>query len=91
MSSNLNTVDWSFYKKNGFTPLVNVSGTMTSIGASIIVADAQLAMQLISPHFIKIHELQLSASKIINVFFKLFKRFSIFKFIHISANRCAVF
>ena len=39
---------------------------MTSIGASIIVADAQLAMQLISPHFIKIHELQLSASKIIS-------------------------
>lgn len=66
MSSNLNTADWSFYKKNGFTPLVNVSGTMTSIGASIIVADAQLAMQLISPHFIKIHELQLSASKIIS-------------------------
>ena len=66
MSSNSNTIDWSFYKKNGFTPLVNVSGTMTSIGASIMVADAQLAMQLISPHFIKIHELQSSASKIIS-------------------------
>ena len=49
MSSNLNTADWSFYKKNGFTPLVNVSGTITSIGASIIVADAQLATIMEAP------------------------------------------
>ena len=66
MNSNSNNVDWSFYKKNGFTPLVNVSGTMTSIGASIIIDDAQSAMRLISPHFIKIHELQSSAGKIIS-------------------------
>jgi len=66
MNSNSNNVDWSFYKKNGFTPLVNVSGTMTSIGASIIIDDAQSAMRLISPHFIKIHELQSNASKIIS-------------------------
>ena len=66
MSSNTSKVDWSFYKKNGFTPIVNVSGTMTSIGASIMIDDAQLAMQSISPHFIKIHELQSSASKIIS-------------------------
>ena len=66
MSSNSKKVDWSFYKKNGFTPLINVSGTMTSIGASIMVADSQSAMQLISPHFIKMHELQSSASKIIS-------------------------
>ena len=56
----------NFYKKNGFTPLVNVSGTMTSIGASIMIDDAQSAMRLISPYFIKMHELQSSASKVIS-------------------------
>ena len=66
MSSNSNKVDWSFYEKNGFTPFVNVSGTMTSLGASIMVDDAQSAMREISPYFIKIHELQSSAGKIIS-------------------------
>ena len=66
MSTNTNNIDWSFYKKNGFTPLVNVSGTMTSIGASIMIDDAQSAMRLISPNFVKMHELQSSASKIIS-------------------------
>jgi len=66
MSSNSNNLDWSFYKKNGFTPLVNVSGTMTSIGASIMIKDAQKAMGSISPYFIKMHELQSKASMVIS-------------------------
>ena len=38
---------------------------MTSIGASIMINDAQKAMVSISPYFIKMHELQSRASKVI--------------------------
>jgi L-seryl-tRNA(Ser) seleniumtransferase len=46
-------------------PVINVSGTMTSLGASIIVPQAIAAMTAIMPHFVEIDELQKQASAVI--------------------------
>ncbi|QDY70772.1 aminotransferase class V-fold PLP-dependent enzyme [Qingshengfaniella alkalisoli] len=46
-------------------PVINVSGTMTGLGASIIVPQAREAMVEIAPHFIDMHSLQAEASKVI--------------------------
>lgn len=57
--------DYAWYQKHSFTPIINVSGTMTGLGASITtptVADATAeAMQ----HFVSIHEAQAKASELI--------------------------
>lgn len=58
--------DWSFYEKNGLTPLINVSGTMTALGASIAVDAVASAMSEILPRFVKMHELQARASAVIS-------------------------
>lgn len=58
--------DWeSFYAMHGLTPLINVSGNMTTMGASIGVPDAQKAVAEILPYFVTIHELQAKASAVI--------------------------
>ncbi|EJZ19063.1 pyridoxal phosphate-dependent enzyme, partial [Rhizobium sp. Pop5] len=36
----------------GLRPVINVSGTMTSLGASIVVPEAIEAMASILPHFV---------------------------------------
>ncbi len=54
--------DWSFYESNGFAPLINVSGTMTGLGASMAHPDVAAAMTAILPRFVNMHELQLAAS-----------------------------
>ena len=54
--------DWSFYEDNGFTPLINVSGTMTGLGASKAHPDVAAAMAAILPRFVNMHELQRAAS-----------------------------
>ncbi|MDU0362323.1 aminotransferase class V-fold PLP-dependent enzyme [Rhizobium sp. 25PS6] len=46
-------------------PVINVSGTMTSLGASIVVAEAISAMASILPHFVEINDLQRKASAVI--------------------------
>ena len=56
------TVDWSFYNASGLTPVINVSGTMTSLGASMAGSAVQQAMVDILPRFAHIHELQTAAS-----------------------------
>nr|WP_159585520.1 aminotransferase class V-fold PLP-dependent enzyme [Chelativorans xinjiangense] len=61
MSSD-NQADWSFYEKSGLTPVINVSGTMTSLGASIAVSRAVEAVAGILPRFVFMHELQRMAS-----------------------------
>ncbi|TGG94867.1 aminotransferase class V-fold PLP-dependent enzyme [Natronospirillum operosum] len=58
--------DYAWYAKHSFTPLINVSGTMTGLGASIItqsaIAEATAeAMQ----HFVSMHEAQARASELI--------------------------
>jgi L-seryl-tRNA(Ser) seleniumtransferase len=49
----------------GLRPVINVSGTMTSLGASIGVPEAVSAMASILPHFVEINDLQRKASAII--------------------------
>ncbi|MCB5203559.1 aminotransferase class V-fold PLP-dependent enzyme [Neorhizobium sp. T786] len=50
----------------GLRPVINVSGTMTSLGASIVVPEAVKAMAEILPHFVEINALQKKASAIIS-------------------------
>ncbi len=49
----------------GLRPVINVSGTMTSLGASIVVPEAITAMTQILPQFVEINDLQRKASTII--------------------------
>ncbi|MBB2697516.1 aminotransferase class V-fold PLP-dependent enzyme [Rhizobium phaseoli] len=49
----------------GLRPVINVSGTMTSLGASIVVPEAIEAMTSILPHFVEINDLQRKASSVI--------------------------
>ncbi|MGO8184291.1 aminotransferase class V-fold PLP-dependent enzyme [Rhizobium leguminosarum] len=49
----------------GLRPVINVSGTMTSLGASIVVPEAISAMASILPHFVEINDLQRKASGVI--------------------------
>ncbi|MBY3300215.1 aminotransferase class V-fold PLP-dependent enzyme [Rhizobium laguerreae] len=49
----------------GLRPVINVSGTMTSLGASIVVPEAISAMASILPHFVEVNDLQRKASAVI--------------------------
>lgn len=49
----------------GLRPVVNVSGTMTSLGASIVVPEAIAAMTAILPHFVEMGDLHKKASRVI--------------------------
>ncbi|MBB3387340.1 L-seryl-tRNA(Ser) seleniumtransferase [Rhizobium sp. BK275] len=49
----------------GLRPVINVSGTMTSLGASIVVPEAVAAMSSILPQFVEINDLQRKASAVI--------------------------
>jgi L-seryl-tRNA(Ser) seleniumtransferase len=46
----------------GVRPVINVSGTMTSLGASIVVPEAVAAVAAILPQFVEIDDLQTKAS-----------------------------
>lgn len=48
--------------KLGLRPIINVSGTMTSLGASIVVPEAIAAVAAILPQFVEIGDLQKRAS-----------------------------
>lgn len=49
----------------GLRPVINVSGTMTSLGASICVPDAIAAMAEILPEFVEMSDLHAKASQVI--------------------------
>jgi len=53
----------NFYKKNKLTPIINVSGFMTKIGASITNPKSVKAANEIFTNFVNIDELQSTASK----------------------------
>ena len=60
------THDWqAFYRASGLTPVINVSGTMTGLGASSAGKPVVDACAAILPHFVKMHELQALASETI--------------------------
>jgi seryl-tRNA(Sec) selenium transferase len=49
-------------RRLGLRPVINVSGTMTSLGASIVVPEAVQAVSEILPQFVEINDLQRKAS-----------------------------
>lgn len=49
----------------GLRPIINVSGTMTALGASIIVPEAIRAMTEIAPEFVEMDDLHRAASKVV--------------------------
>lgn len=52
--------------RHGLRPVINVSGTMTSLGASIIHDDAIAAMAEIAPQWVEMDDLQRRASAVIS-------------------------
>ena len=52
-------------RRIGLRPVINVSGTMTSLGASIVVPEAVAAVAAILPQFVEINDLQRKASAVI--------------------------
>ncbi|MFL2520092.1 MAG: aminotransferase class V-fold PLP-dependent enzyme [Alphaproteobacteria bacterium] len=60
----------NFYKQNKLTPIINVSGFMTKIGASITNKESIRAANNIFQNFVNIDELQEIASKRISKCFK---------------------
>lgn len=57
---------WDWHDANGFTRLINVSGTMTSLGGSVTGPAAQKAAADAMGHFVKMHELQEHAGRVIS-------------------------
>lgn len=57
--------DQDIRKTLGLRPVINVSGTMTSLGASIVVPEAVAAMTAVLPQFVEIDDLQRKVSPII--------------------------
>ncbi|TPK60931.1 aminotransferase class V-fold PLP-dependent enzyme [Mesorhizobium sp. B2-4-15] len=55
----------SIRERLGLRPIINVAGTMTSLGASIIVPEAVAAMAEIASLFVEIDDLQRRASAVI--------------------------
>ena len=49
----------------GLRPIINVSGTMTALGASIIVPEAVRAMAEIAPQFVEMDDLHRTASRVV--------------------------
>ncbi|RJL10542.1 aminotransferase class V-fold PLP-dependent enzyme [Paracoccus siganidrum] len=58
-------IDWSWHDAQGFGRLVNVSGTMTSLGGSIATERVARATAAAMPRFARIHEMQARASEVI--------------------------
>jgi D-glucosaminate-6-phosphate ammonia-lyase len=54
--------DWSWHDTNGFRRVINVNGTMTSLGASRVHPDVARATAGAMGHFLRIHDMQAKAS-----------------------------
>ncbi len=61
----MKTATDDFYTEHHLTPVINVSGTMTGLGASRGLDSVGDAMARILPRFVNMHELQTQASQII--------------------------
>lgn len=57
---------WDWHDANGFTRVINVSGTMTSLGASVSGDAARKATADSMGRFVKMHEVQELASRVIS-------------------------
>lgn len=58
-------VYWSWHSAHGYTRLINASGTMTTLGGSIVGARIREATAEAMGRFVKIHEMQAEASRLI--------------------------
>jgi len=65
MSTQTGSAKRDIRRELGLRPIINVSGTMTSLGASIMVPEAIEAMVAIAPEFVEIDQLQRAASRVI--------------------------
>lgn len=54
--------DWTWHDTNGFRRVINVNGTMTSLGASRVHPEVAHATAQAMGHFLRIHEMQAKAS-----------------------------
>lgn len=61
----MSELDWTWHDTQGFTRIINVSGTMTSLGGSVTGKAAQQATAAAMGRFVKMHELQARASAVI--------------------------
>lgn len=52
-------------QRYGLRPIINVSGTMTTLGASIVVPEAVAAASAILPEFVEINDLHRVASRVV--------------------------
>lgn len=59
-------IDWSWHDAQGFGRMINVSGTMTSLGGSITTDLVAQATAQVMPRFVRIHEIQARASEVIS-------------------------
>ena len=57
--------DWRWHRARGYTPVVNVSGTMTGLGASVTAPAVAEATAAAMSRFVRIHEMQADASRVI--------------------------
>ncbi|MBN9887066.1 aminotransferase class V-fold PLP-dependent enzyme [Salipiger abyssi] len=56
---------WDWHDAQGLSRVINVSGTMTGLGASVTAAPVQQAVAAAMGRFVKMHELQARASEVI--------------------------
>ncbi|MEO0382684.1 MAG: aminotransferase class V-fold PLP-dependent enzyme [Pseudomonadota bacterium] len=56
---------WDWHEDHGFSPVINVSGTMTGLGASVTSSGVRDATAQAMSRFVKMHELQAHASEVI--------------------------
>ena len=57
--------EWDWHDAQGFGRIINVSGTMTGLGASVTSDGVRAAMDGATRNFVRMHELQARASRTI--------------------------
>ena len=66
MKTRSHNTPYDIRKKLGLRPVINVSGTMTFLGASIMVPEAIDAMLAIAPEFVEVDHLQRLSSQLVS-------------------------
>lgn len=56
---------WKWHQDHGYSKFINVSGTMTGLGGSIVKKEIRDATAAAMERFVKVHELQAHASRVI--------------------------
>ncbi len=61
----MDDLDFNWHTENAVSPLINVSGTMTGLGASVVAPEIIAATAAAMENFVSIHEAQAQASEVI--------------------------